>query len=53
MNLTKLTNEELFGVLLCGQAPIENATIQDYVDEWNKRCKSGTNKDGNGYAIPV
>ena len=53
MDLTKLTNEELFGVLLCGESPIENTTIQDYVDEWNKRCKERTNKDGNGYAISV
>lgn len=53
MNLTKLSNEELFGVLLCGEKPIENATIQDYAEEWNKRCDNGTNKDVNGYAVSV
>ncbi len=53
MDLSNLSNEELFGVLLCGEKPLENITINDYVEEWNKRCAEGTNKDGNGYEVLV
>ena len=53
MNLSNLSNEELFGVLLCGEKPLKNVTINDYVEEWNKRCAEGTNKDGNGYEVVV
>ena len=35
----------------CCQKPIEQYSIHDYVDEWNKRCKEGINKDGHGYAL--
>lgn len=41
MELSKLPDEELFGVLLCGEAPKDGHTIQDYMEEWNKRCDDG------------
>lgn len=53
MDLSTLSNDELFGVLLCGSQPIENATVKDYAEEWNKRCANNTNKDGNGYAVDL
>ena len=37
----ELTDNEIFGVLMCGQKPIGGYTIQDYVDEWNKRVANG------------
>lgn len=51
MDISKLSNEDLFSVLLCGVEPIEPYNIQDYVVEWNKRCIEGNNKDGRGYSI--
>ncbi len=51
MDISNLSNEDLFSVLLCGAEPIEPYNIQDYVVEWNKRCTEGTNKDGHGYSI--
>lgn len=50
MDISKLLNEDLFSVLLCGAEPIEPYNIQDYVVEWNKRCAEGINKDGQGEA---
>lgn len=43
MNISKLSNEELFSVLLCGEKPVDGFTMDDYVNEWNKRCDEGSN----------
>ena len=51
MDISELTNDDLFSVLLCGKEPLESYGYQDYVNEWNKRCVEGTNKDGDGYSI--
>ena len=51
MDISNLSNEDLFSVLLCGVEPIEPYTIKDYATEWNKRCTEETNKDGYGYSI--
>lgn len=51
MDISELTNDDLFSVLLCGKEPLEPHDYQDYVNEWNKRCAEGTNKDGDGYSI--
>lgn len=47
-DLTNVSTEELFGVLLCGKEPIKGVTLQEYVEEWNSRVK----KDG-GYEVIV
>lgn len=51
MDISNLSNDDLFSVLVCGGEPIEPYAIQDYVNEWNKRCSEECNKDGNGYSI--
>lgn len=51
MDISNLSNEDLFSVLLCGTEPLKPYNIQDYVTEWNKRCAEGTNEDGHGYSI--
>lgn len=51
MDISNLSNDDLFSVLLCGDEPIKPYTVQDYANEWNKRCSEGNNKDGNGYSI--
>lgn len=51
MDISNLSNEDLFSVLLCGVEPIGPYTIKDYATEWNKRCTEETNKDGYGYSI--
>ena len=47
-NLSNMTREELFDVLLCGKQPVEGATLQEYVEEWNARVE----KYG-GYEVDV
>ena len=47
-NLTNVSTEELFEVLLCGKEPIKGVTLQEYMEEWNSRIK----KDG-GYEVYV
>ena len=37
----EVTKEEIFKVLLCGEKPKGGYTIQDYVEEWNKRVADG------------
>lgn len=41
MSFPELTDNELFGVLLCGEKPMGGYTIEDYAEEWNKRCDNG------------
>lgn len=47
-NLSDMSREELFVVLLCGKQPLEGTTLQDYVNEWNARVE----KDG-GFEVDV
>ena len=41
MSFPELTDKELFDVLLCGKRPMSGYTIDDYIDEWNRRCDNG------------
>ena len=41
MELSKLSDEELFCVLMCGEPPKDGYSIQDYVNEWNDRVDKG------------
>lgn len=47
-NLSNMSREELFDVLLCGKQPVEGATLQEYAEEWNARVE----KYG-GYEVDV
>lgn len=47
-DLSNLSREELFGVLLCGEKPINGISLQEYVQEWNVRVA----KEG-GYEVNV
>ena len=47
-NLSNMSSEELFDVLLCGKQPLEGTTLQECVKEWNRRI----DKDG-GYEVDV
>jgi hypothetical protein len=41
MDITEMTNGELFGVLLCREEPQYGYTLNDYVREWNRRYDNG------------
>lgn len=45
MDISKLSDNALYVVLAYGFKPIKPYSMQDYRDEWNKRCKKVTNKD--------
>lgn len=47
-DLSNLSREELFGVLLCGEKPKEGISLNEYMEEWNARVK----KEG-GYEVIV
>lgn len=41
MHFPELTNGELFEVLMYGKKPSGGYTINDYVEEWNRRVEAG------------
>lgn len=47
-DLSNLSREELFGVLLYGEKPINGISLKEYVQEWNVRVA----KEG-GYEVDV
>lgn len=47
-DLSNLSRDELFGVLLCGEKPKEGVSLNEYMEEWNIRVK----KEG-GYEVTV
>lgn len=47
-DLSNLSRNELFGVLLCGEKPKEGIGLNAYMEEWNARVK----KEG-GYEVIV
>lgn len=47
-DLSNLSRDELFGVLLCGEKPKEGISLNEYMEEWNVRVK----KEG-GYEVTV
>ena len=48
IDLSNLSRDELFGVLLCGEKPKEGISLNEYIEEWNARVK----KEG-GYEVIV
>lgn len=38
-DLSNLSRDELFGVLLCGEKPKEGISLNEYMEEWNVRVK--------------
>lgn len=38
-DLSNLSRDELFGVLLCGEKPKEGISLNEYMEEWNARVK--------------
>ena len=47
-DLSNLSRDELFGVLLCGEKPKEGISLNEYMEEWNVRVE----KEG-GYEVTV
>jgi hypothetical protein len=47
INITEIADDELFSVLLCGCEPKYGYTVNDYAEEWNRRCDHGMQYEVN------